>query len=332
MDQTFLHVLPPTGDGNCTVIIRVEDSELWELEEVFYDRFKSFCKPHGSLPSGSLVLVGSMSHLAKNGLNFYAPILVETMTGMAGKVGPGVNVIPFVPVPIGGIGSETLAQDMMDHGSWIVSTGAGQATGLPDTRDALWRVVLANGGGGRVYTSSAPLSLPAGKKNPWIQPFCRNGPCRDPPLNKDEETQIVCTLLTELNEKFCVNLDCHPSFERSVPPPFTVHSADRTVFIVAFNMGKIAKAATESGHMIVDLTSSGWTPKPGKIEKLCETLEKMNLTEIDTVVIDPMSNSAYLGTDEDGLPIPVEKSDEDGRYHLFGDLQLAPPPLLSKTA
>ncbi len=39
-----------------------------------------------------------------------------------------------------------------------------------------------------------------------------------------------------------------------------------------------------------------------------------------------MSNSAYLGTDEDGLPIPAEKSDEDRRYHLFGDLQLAPPP------
>jgi hypothetical protein len=85
-----------------------------------------------------------MSHLAKNGLNFYAPILVETMTRMAGKVGPGVNVIPFVPVPIGGIGSETLARDMMDLNSWIVSTGAGQATGLPDTGDTLWRVVLAN--------------------------------------------------------------------------------------------------------------------------------------------------------------------------------------------
>ncbi len=90
-------------------------------------------------------------------------------------------------------------------------------------------------------------------------------------------------------------------------------------------MGRIAKAAAENGHMVVDLTSSGWTPKPGLIEKLCETLEKLNLTEFDTVVIDPMSNSAYVGTDEDGLPIPAEKSDEDGRHHLYGDLQLAPP-------
>jgi hypothetical protein len=52
-------------------------------------------------------------------------------------------------------------------------------------------------------------------------------------------------------------------------------------------MGKIAKAAAENGHMVVDLTNSGWTPKPGKIEKLCETLEKLNLTKIDTVVINP---------------------------------------------
>ncbi len=99
----------------------MEDSELWELEEVLYDRLKSFCKPHGTLPSGSVVLVGSMSHLAKNGLNFYAPFLVETMTRMAGRVGPRVNVIPFVPVPIGGIGTETLARDMVDLDCWIVT-------------------------------------------------------------------------------------------------------------------------------------------------------------------------------------------------------------------
>ncbi len=38
-----------------------------------------------------------------------------------------------------------------------------------------------------------------------------------------------------------------------------------------------------------------------------------------------MSNTAFLGTDEGGLPIPSEKSIVDGRYHLNGDLQLAPP-------
>jgi hypothetical protein len=68
-----------------------------------------------------------------------------------------------------------------------------------------------------------------------------------------------------------------------LPPPFTAHNASRTVFIGASNMGRIAKAAAENGHMVVDLTSRGWSPKPDKIEKLCETLEKLNLTEFDTV-------------------------------------------------
>jgi hypothetical protein len=83
--------------------------------------------------------------------------------------------------------------------------------------------------------------------------------------------------------------------------------------------------------MVVDLTVKGWIPKSGKIDRLCETLKKLNLTEIDTVVIDSMSNTAFLGTDEDGLPIPTEKSIEDGRYHLNGDLQLAPPSALKST-
>ncbi len=137
--------------------------------------------------------------------------------------------------------------------------------------------------------------------------------------------------MQELNEKFCVNLDPNPSLDRSIPTPPTAHNTGRTVFIWGSNLGRIAKAAAENGHMIVDLTAKDWIPKSGKIDRLCETLKKLNLNEIDTVEIDSMSNTAFLGTDEDGLPIPAEKSVEDGRYHLNGDLQLAPPPSAFKS-
>jgi hypothetical protein len=40
---------------------------------------------------------------------------------------------------------------------------------------------------------------------------------------------------------------------------------------------------------------------------------------------------AFLGTDDDGLPIPAEKAEEDGLYHLSGDLQLAPPSAFKST-
>jgi hypothetical protein len=171
-----------------------------------------------------------MSHLAKNGLNYYAPILVETMTRMAGKVGPGVNVIPLLPIPVGGIGSETLIRDMMDLDSWIVSTGSGQATGLPDSRDTFWWVILEAGRGGRrVYTSSAPLSLPGGIKNPRIRPFMSGAyagtiSAEILPLEMEEERAIVGTLLTELNKKFCVSLDPYPSLDQRILPLPTVHN------------------------------------------------------------------------------------------------------------
>ncbi len=78
------------------------------------------------------------------------------MPRMAGKVGPGVSVIPLLPIPVGGIGSETLIRDMMDLDSWIVSTGAGQATGLPDSRDTFWQVILEAGRGGGGYIPVPP--------------------------------------------------------------------------------------------------------------------------------------------------------------------------------
>jgi hypothetical protein len=87
---------------------------------------------------------------------------------------------------------------------------------------------------------------------------------------------------------------------------------------------KKAKAATEKGSLVVDLTASGWSPKPGNIKKVAEVLKNLNLKPCDTIVINAMANSAYFGTDENGLPMPPAKSGKDGRHHMIGDLQLAP--------
>jgi hypothetical protein len=48
--------------------------------------------------------------------------------------------------------------------------------------------------------------------------------------------------------------------------------------------------------MLIDYTAGGWTPKTGKIKKMRETVKKLKLTKQDTIVIDPMSNSAFLWT------------------------------------
>jgi hypothetical protein len=87
-----------------------------------------------------------------------------------------------------------------------------------------------------VYTSSAPLSLPGGIKNPMIRPFVSGAyagtiPAEILQLEPEVERELVGSLLSELNEKFCVNLDPNPSLDRSIPPPPTAHNTGRMVFI-----------------------------------------------------------------------------------------------------
>jgi hypothetical protein len=59
----------PVKDKNCLVVVRVEDDFLSEIENTFCDIFIGFLRPNGSLPMGSVVLFGSVSHLGTRGLN-----------------------------------------------------------------------------------------------------------------------------------------------------------------------------------------------------------------------------------------------------------------------
>ncbi len=102
-DQFF----PPKLDsclGNCPLIIRVEDGLLSEIEGTFFDYWKEFLKPLGSLPMGSVILIGSMSHLGTRGLSNYTEDLVWVVGSLGARVGQGVEVVPLVSVPIGGFG------------------------------------------------------------------------------------------------------------------------------------------------------------------------------------------------------------------------------------
>jgi hypothetical protein len=102
-DQSFPPVLP-ARDNKCFVIIRVEDGLLSEIESAFCDFFAEFLTPSGGFPRGSLILIGSLSHLGARGMDSYAGDLCGTISSLIGKVGPSVEVVPIVPIPVAGVG------------------------------------------------------------------------------------------------------------------------------------------------------------------------------------------------------------------------------------
>ncbi len=73
----------------------------------------------------------------------------------------------------------------------------------------------------------------------------------------------------------------------------------------------------------------GFRPTRDGIENVAEKLENITVTENDTMVLDLISNVAFMGTDKDGLPTPSVKGG-DGKYHVPGMLTTAPPTTLKK--
>jgi hypothetical protein len=59
------------------------------------------------------------------------------------------------------------------------------------------------------------------------------------------------------------------------------------------------------------------------ISDLANKLRSLKLNSQDTVVLDLLSNSAFMGSDTYGLPTEAVRA-EDGRYHIIGSLSVAP--------
>jgi hypothetical protein len=96
-DQNFPPSLPAI-DGQCCVILRVEDGLLFEFPGLLKEYFGD------NLPGGSVVLFGSLSHLAALGLDSYAEDVVRTQKVISKMVDKSCSVTHAVPVPLGGVG------------------------------------------------------------------------------------------------------------------------------------------------------------------------------------------------------------------------------------
>ncbi len=86
-DHCFPAALPALGGGACVVVVRVEDGTLSEIRSTVKDMFTTVLPPGGSLPSGSVILMGSASYLGRVGAAQYSEELVRLIGGMESDFG-----------------------------------------------------------------------------------------------------------------------------------------------------------------------------------------------------------------------------------------------------
>jgi hypothetical protein len=92
-DQNFVPVLP-ADKGNCVNIVRIENASITELFEMGKETF------HGkTLPEGSVILIGSASHLGRRGTSLYAGEWTSVVAS-ASALWRGVHICPLIPLVI----------------------------------------------------------------------------------------------------------------------------------------------------------------------------------------------------------------------------------------
>jgi hypothetical protein len=92
----------------------------------------------------------------------------------------------------------------------------------------------------------------------------------------------------------------------------------------------MVRLAEQMDSNTISLAFQGFRPKEPNVNEIVEELRKLKLNSKDTVVLDLLSNSAFMGTDSSGLPTEIVRM-TDGGYHVIGSLTAAPISCVKKT-
>ncbi len=80
-------------EGRCLSIMRLESGSMDELVDLFLKTLRNT-----TVPSGTVVLIGSISHLAWVGVHGYSSACINAKRSVSGAI-KGFLVIPFIPPP-----------------------------------------------------------------------------------------------------------------------------------------------------------------------------------------------------------------------------------------
>jgi hypothetical protein len=285
----------------------------------------------GYLPEGSVLYFGSLSHLSLRGLETYAEEVVKMFKVFTNMLTSGCSVAHTVHFPLGGVRSEGLIRDMYDLDAWLRSGIVGAMLSLPVTRENFWKVVRAESE--RLATASTAertLFLPEAINNSHKMRTISGSvegllPASIEPLSEQAEKKLVECLMAEIHERHAIDVNKNPHLDRCSGDLVFCNdtgtgTGSRIFAIGASHVVRLIGGLAECGIEVVNLAKPGWLLTDGSASEIRSKLRNMNITAADILLIDPLSNSVFCGTDPDGNHIDPQKI--DGEWHIIGDLNV----------
>ena len=321
-DQGFPATLPSKSEGDCLKIIRIENGTLEELKRLFLSTVSGHW-----IPPGSVLLVGSLSELVSIGLAGYLENLISFNLGIKQKFGNSVQVVPFVPMLMGGLDKAFGVRCVAELAAWLGGTGDYP---LVEFTRSVWDFLAKGGVGGSQPPYESRLKLPMDLSGLNTRTVQSNGwtflHCGSIAIDEAEELKQITALIRDLNKGFALTLDECPDFNRSPTATATaVGGGKKPKFLVmgASHASRLATALKNGGCEVIDLSDKRWRLSRLEVETLREKFERMkvDLHRDTQVVLSVLDSALFWGETEEGAA-PARKL-ADNRFHLEGRVKLA---------
>jgi hypothetical protein len=221
-------------------------------------------------------------------------------------------------------------RDAFDLDSWIIATGSPGAV-LREAREILWKKTMVEVEKDGHSGMERNIYLPCSIKNPRKRNFFSPGtvpplPGNIVPLGVETDRQIVFALMAELNKNFGLQLDPFPSLERGVVTQTDKTTSNRYIVVGGSHMHKMAAYMPENTTCLAE---PGFRAGPSTCGRISQRLTEIKPSKEDTVILDLLSNSSFMGTSNDGMPLPMLPMG-DGKYHVPGSLIPTPMSIIRK--
>jgi hypothetical protein len=312
-----------------------EGALLSELGDIFYSLLRDF-----TLPEGSILLIGSLSHLMEEGMVGYAKSLGAEFRRFSKLFDFTVHVIPFIPPPAGGTNDPDLISNMVHTTTWLEKV---QRWNLSQYYGILRQYVISSGTPGdlqmqKTQRHKMPTSYELfGDFVMMCHPIGGLGNSL-PRICPRNEQVIIKALLTNLGTVFKWDLDVSPLSMRGLgdlPVEGPCKAAPRTdaVIIGGSNAGLLHDAFHDLGKTVESMKASGWTISKSAVDALLPILAEnlARLPESVPIIIYCLDNSCFKALNKNGDLVSFTRSKKDKLFHVEGDLVVTPFTLLSST-
>jgi hypothetical protein len=321
-DQNFPATLPSDNTGlKCLKIIRIEGGRLGELA----DKFIAITAGWNVL-DGSLILLGSLSHLAETGLAAYAADLCAAVNKLTSHFRRTVNVAPAPFSLAEDTEDAQLIRSVHELYAWT-NACLKHVEGLSSSALSTSMEGMIYNGAGLVQPDTVakyrlPTSFSDNSYQIWTSSGLTGLPSKVKKFDVNIEVEIIGRLLSDLNQNLGMDLQPNPYYDRKVEKEDLV-LPDSTVYIVVGGSHALrtANGLARQGKKSIAATIAGWRPTPEMIAAILNKITRARGLCPDisktVCVLQLWDNCNYFVRDEDG-GLTAPKKEYDGKYHIKG--------------